>query len=513
MAGSEWMSDLCTPVEGVLTDAQGRPLANHRVALSSHESFVRGMREHLRTAADGTFRTEVGEGQYRLNLLGTGVCTVEGGTLLDERGTASVIAAGRDIGGIHLTLSEPSRGFRAWTVCLAAPAPVTTELQPGFNLVGWTGAAASVTALFDAIPQLAVVYAWDSDAQGFRWGTRTGASVAGDLEMLEPGTGLWLVLGGTEPFTWTRAGLQRARLGFESEIPGLHKLSEGWNLVGWAGRGAIPAADAFASLGSDLVTATAWDPEAREFLHYDPDDPESSTFDLINRGDGLWLQVSSERYWLQPGAVTPAMEFHSGALPAQRASTPWLVDDVVTFFAERYGRVAPGLTLMQLPRGFGRCQASLSGEILLLYGCEDANDFATGFAHAYTRALQHHFTEIVRPYAAWLRAGISQYLLAHYLTRHGPSYEEHVRLRVAPGASLATAPLRDMVSGTRTNNEVAHLAIRLLVELAGEDALFQFLANMTMQDWEDAFHLTFGMDLDEFYDLFAVHRAEVAPTE
>lgn len=36
---------------------------------------------------------------------------------------------------------------------------------------------------------------------------------------------------------------------------------------------------------------------------------------------------------------------------------------------------------------------------------------------------------------------------------------------------------------------------------------------MTMQDWEDAFHLTFGMDLDEFYDLFAAHRAEVAPTE
>ncbi|MXY88812.1 MAG: carboxypeptidase regulatory-like domain-containing protein [Dehalococcoidia bacterium] len=505
------LSDLCTVVEGVVTDAEGRPLENHRLYLSTHETWTRGAGKLLRTAADGTFRTEVGEGQYRFNMGGMGVCTVQGGAHVDERGTASVIVAGQAIRGIHLTLSEPSMGFYTYTVCLAASAPVTTEVQPELNLVGWTGAKANVTELFDAIPQLEVVYAWDGDAQRFKWASRSGASVAGDLEAVEPGMGLWLTLGGTEPFTWTREGPRTARFGFDSEIPGLHRLSEGWNLVGWAGHGAIPADDAFASLGSDLVMAAGWDPEAREFLRYDPDDPESSTIDLIDRGDGLWLLMSSERNWLQPGAVTPAMEYHSGALASQWATSPELVDEVVTYFAERYGLVAPGLTIMQLPRGLGYCQSSVSGEIVLIYGCEDADFFAPAFAHEYARSLQHHLTEIVRPYASWLWTGITQYLQAQYLTRHGPSYEEHVRLRVVPRARSVTAPLRDMAGVIRANFDVAHLAVRLLVELTEEEALFEFVASLPVLDWEDAFPVAFGMSLDEFYEVFAVHRAEVAP--
>ncbi len=40
---------------------------------------------------------------------------------------------------------------------------VTTELQPGWNLAGWTEAEAGVEAIFDAIPQLEVAYAWDAE--------------------------------------------------------------------------------------------------------------------------------------------------------------------------------------------------------------------------------------------------------------------------------------------------------------------------------------------------------------
>ncbi len=42
---------------------------------------------------------------------------------------------------------------------------VTTVLQPGWNLAGWTEEAAEVAAIFDAIPQLRAAYAWDAEAQ------------------------------------------------------------------------------------------------------------------------------------------------------------------------------------------------------------------------------------------------------------------------------------------------------------------------------------------------------------
>ena len=235
---------------------------------------------------------------------------------------------------------------------------------------------------------------------------------------------------------------------------------------------------------------------------------------LAQGGDGA-------RYRIEGTVVGPDGESVAGMEVSATLTEPW----GETFIAETgadgrfevevregpYLLVAPGLTIMQLPRGLGYCQSSVSGEIVLIYGCEDADFFAPAFAHEYARSLQHHLTEIGRPYASWLWTGITQYLQAQYLTRHGPSYEEHVRLRVVPRARWVTAPLRDMAGVIPANSDVAHLAVRLLVELTEEDALFEFLASLTVQGWEDAFHATLGMSLDEFYELFAVHRAEVAP--
>ncbi len=44
----------------------------------------------------------------------------------------------------------------------------TTQLQPGFNLAGWIGPESGVDALFDAIPELEGVYAWDAGEQRYR---------------------------------------------------------------------------------------------------------------------------------------------------------------------------------------------------------------------------------------------------------------------------------------------------------------------------------------------------------
>lgn len=148
---------------------------------------------------------------------------------------------------------------------------VTTELHPGWNLAGWTEEAADIQTIFDAIPGLVAVYAWDAENQRYSLAFRTDSGLLGDKDTLTPGTGLWLWLGGDEPFAWTRP---------LSPMAGQVSLHEGWNLVVWAG--GIAVADAFRLLGDSVEDAL--NGEGRRHL-------------LLNRGEAFWLRVSAATEW------------------------------------------------------------------------------------------------------------------------------------------------------------------------------------------------------------------------
>ncbi len=167
----------------------------------------------------------------------------------------------------------------------------TTQLQPGFNLAGWIGPESGVDALFDAIPELEAVYAWDAGEQRYR---SSSAQREGDLTTLTPGMGLWLKIGGGELVPWTRRAAA-------DPWAGLVSLHEGWNLVGWAGQAGVGLGEAVAGLGSDLEAALTWDAEGKRFRNYFPGAEESTgAFPVLSRGDALWLYSSGEQYWLQP---------------------------------------------------------------------------------------------------------------------------------------------------------------------------------------------------------------------
>ena len=103
--------------------------------------------------------------------------------------------------------------------------PATTILLPGFNLAGWIEPQAGVAELFEALPELKAVYAWDATEQRYRSSSAPGA---GDLTTLTPGMGLWLDIAGDEPVPWTRSAAP-------DPGTGLVTLREGWNLVAWYG--------------------------------------------------------------------------------------------------------------------------------------------------------------------------------------------------------------------------------------------------------------------------------------
>ncbi len=53
---------------------------------------------------------------------------------------------------------------------------VTNELQPGWNLAGWTEEEAEVSAIFDDIPQLEAVFGWDAFTGKYLWAFRDEAA-------------------------------------------------------------------------------------------------------------------------------------------------------------------------------------------------------------------------------------------------------------------------------------------------------------------------------------------------
>ena len=56
------------------------------------------------------------------------------------------------------------------------------------------------------------------------------------------------------------------------------------------------------------------------------------------------------------------------------------------------------------------------------------------------------------------------------------------------------------------------MAGELLASLAGESSLIKYYTNLTIgTTWQKEFQRTFGMTVDEFYELFEEHRAAGFP--
>ena len=106
-------------------------------------------------------------------------------------------------------------------------AAVTTVLYAGWNLVGWVGHEALVADLFDAIPTLQQVSAWDAEDGAYRHAVRLRYD---ELPAVKPATALWLRL---HAVPLGRAGP------LDGRVAALLRLSEGINLVAVADTEAV----------------------------------------------------------------------------------------------------------------------------------------------------------------------------------------------------------------------------------------------------------------------------------
>ena len=407
---------------------------------------------------------------------------------------------------------------------------VVTRLQPGWNLVGWVGPEIPTADLFDTLPSVEAVWAWDAESQRYR-SARRGSG--GSLPTLTPGMGLWLLLGGDVVVSWTRP--------IEAGGAAL-RLRPGLNLVG------VMADVSLDNLGVPVRTVARWDPPRRRYEHYRRAD------EALTQGDGLWIDVSEPHTLWQPGDAAPPVVF-VGDVPEDIERT--ILTEYAAqrrFFAERFGVATRGplqyigvdadavadihyavfgTALGRRPGTCGRTDGSVSTRAL---DCS-LNRSAREAAESVWQGLEWNYVNaLLRDVAganpglgtpgleaggpAWLFEGLRSYATAAHGVAEKDLDANRYREKKRGEATRTARPLRafelpesSLASEIRlARDALGFLAVERLAQRAGDTALFDYLRLLrTASDWREAFETAFDIDVDDFYADFASYRREAVP--
>ena len=403
---------------------------------------------------------------------------------------------------------------------------VTTPLEPGWNLIGWMGPDTTAADLFDKIPALLVVAAWDDEAVRYQWARRGGA-VPPALAQLTRGQGLFLWLGGTRVVQWRRPAAVEGML---------LTLPSGYSLVGWAGLDGTPLAEAVGRFGEGLVGASRWNAETQSYERYEPRAEEPAEgMPVLQHGDALWVELSEERRWWQSGTRRTRFVFQGKVTPAHESELREEMEPVVAFFAERYGIEPPPFSVRVAPQT--SATSASRDEILLGRGSVDDRSSSFWLAHEYFHVLQF---DLARQHPSgdgaptWMTEGSAQYATSLYhrerrgetgdrarvtwwresLRVDGPlQFLEDWQLFYTVGSAaydlgaLATDWLVRRAAALSGNVPFAPLEPGGLDARLGYDAHVEYYRLLRSSvSWQAAFKEAFAISVNDFYPAFEEYR-------
>jgi len=391
---------------------------------------------------------------------------------------------------------------------------ITTELQPGWNMVGWLGPEASVSELFDLIPELTHVSAWDAEQQRYDRMSQSLAPSSRAL-ILTPGRGVWMYIGGNKPVEWTRP---------IASDPAPVLLREGRNLVGWTGRAGTQVRQALAAVEPVLRRALRWDAVAQRFQYHQLGAGNRvNVFGELRHGDALWVEVTEDAWWWQSGAVSSPFVFTDGVPADARAHVRAETTSVLSFFADQYGIVPPEVGVSVDPE-VTVAAASDGRRIVLGRSTGAGPSIGSLLAREYVHVLQREWAG-EQPVPAWLAAGTAGYASGLYqFARHGTTVAQLLADRRGLVRKGSPPPLHDMEDLTAYRESgpaaggLSSWAVGWLEERAAQTsgeprspstpAFISFYRVFgDSGDWRQSFEATFGISVDSFYTRFAAERA------
>ena len=465
-----------------------------------------------------------------------------------------------------LTLAAAMLAALLLTIALAnaqePPEPQTaTRLEPGINLVGWVGEPTSTSQLFDEIPQLESIWAWDAELDDWIVAGRDAPEGLGWLWRVSPGMGLRLVLGGEESFLWQRS---------TEPTRGLVKLRTGWNLVAWSGADDAPLEQVAKGIGWSLRELRRWDAATQQWTTWTS--PERSTQLIatsatdqgatdeeaepvtVRRAEALWVNVARAVNWLQPTDILPRLIFPGGASDALQARVREDLEAVLAFYGQQYGiQAEPDFTvyvakdveaLIQAQKDDGdeidvAGAASIrarwdrvggwAGENVVVKQNSWPEDLSNSdiswaryvLTHEYFHILQSQLSDGLA--SQWLVEGTATWAEDDHQAIDGSSVWEDAREDRVSAVTESTPSLRSTESDNAAwEYTLGWLAVDRLTEAAGGGSHIEFWRRLapteigphsrwtSTPDWRTAFQETFGVSVSSFYADFDAWQRQQA---
>ena len=471
-----------------------------------------------------------------------------------------------------LTLAAAMLAALLLTIALAnaqeSPETQTaTRLEPGINLVGWVGEPTSTSQLFDEIPQLEAIWAWDAELDDWIVAGRGAPEGLGWLWRVTPGMGLRLAMGGEAPFLWERS---------TEPTRGLVKLRTGWNLVAWSGADGAPLEQVAKGIGWSLRELRRWDAANQQWTTWTS--PERSAQLIatsaadqgatdeetepvtVRRGEALWVNTARSVNWLQPTDILPRLVFPGGASDELQARVREDLEAVLAFYGQQYGiQAEPDFTIYVAKDADALIQAQkddgyeidAAGEALIRSQWNIASGWAGEnivvqqaawpenpsasdiprvrytLTHEYFHILQSELSDDLPGQGIvatqWLSEGTAEWATSdHQVIDDQTTWEDAYDGRVSAIAE-DTPTLRSTELGNATwQYALGWLATDRLTAAAGDGSYVEFWRRLTSTeigpygrrtstpDWRTAFRETFNVSASSFYADFDAWQQEQA---
>ena len=417
-----------------------------------------------------------------------------------------------------------------------------TRLEPGLNLVGWVGEPTPVSQLFQQIPRLEAIWAWDAELRDWIVAAPGAPEWLGGLGRVTAGMGLRMQLGGDQPYLWRRS---------TEPTRGLVKLLTGWNLVAWSGADGAAIGDVVKGIGWSLRTVRRWDAASQQWVTWtspersaqviantgaDQETDDDAEVPRIRRGEALWIEVARAVNWLQPTDILPRLVFPGGASQELQARVREHLPATLSFFRDQYGIQAdPDFTiyvakdvnsLIQAYDEEGELHDEASTRALWsdawVGGWGGSNITAKQsswnpylLTHEYFHVLQRQLSRRVD--VQWLVEGTAEWAEGEHQVLDGRrTLGDLSRSRLSAIADDTPTLRSTERENARWEYDLGWLATEHLVADAGADSWVEFwrriasIDSVSGPDWRSAFLDIFGASVEDFYADFGAWQHAVA---
>lgn len=400
-------------------------------------------------------------------------------------------------------------------------------LEPGYNFVGWISESTAVGDVFEAIPEIEVIYSWDVVERGWRWAAPGVPSRFWTLDAINPGMAVVVWNGSPESVPWiaqTEPALATA------------ELHQGTNWVSWAGPSGWSVDDVVRGIGQSLLRINVGDHDALPAQI-----PEELRRRSMLRGDPMVVEVARDVPWLQPTGSLPKISFFGNFSEERQQYYTDIVQEAVGFFGTGFGLEADPNVLEVWIFERSVLDSELSSEVREVLTYHMTRNVATATAtrivfpvsdtpvrrEASASVMLHEYLHAIQQQLAgsnfgsapvWMTEGQATWMaFKHDFTGPANPWQYYIEQESGRCGHVTLQAAQHPTFGCEYVLGV--LATRLLDEAAGAERLVEFWRQMVPRQigpngrwdsasrWQDAFALAFGLTPNEFYGQYDEQRS------